>query len=60
MIVRALMSLLLVAFLLPASLSGCTYDKDNQEEEDMISSGGIPPIDASVPANIETATFALG
>jgi len=53
-----LIALILIALLLPASLTSC---KNNIEREDvMIQNTTIPLIDANAPAETETATFALG
>lgn len=53
-----MIALILIALLLPASLTSC---KNNIEREDvMIQNTTIPLIDANAPAETETATFALG
>ena len=60
MINRLLVSLLLVALVLPSFLLGCNSTKSVEEEYSMAQTTTIPLIDAAVPANTETATFALG
>ena len=60
MIVRVLMSLLLIAFLLPAFLLGCNSTENTEREASVVPNATIPTIDASAPTETETATFALG
>ena len=57
---RILLPLIIVSFLLPISLLGCNQANIPQQEINMDLSVAIPPIDASIPTEIETATFALG
>ena len=60
MINRLLVSLLPVALVLPSFLLGCNSTERVEEEYSMVQTTTIPLIDAAVPANTETATFALG
>ena len=57
---RVLISLLMIAFLLPASIFGCNNTRTNEEGDKMAQKPAIPPIDTSAPTNTEIATFALG
>lgn len=45
-----------------SGLAGCSKDDDKTGtgNDGLIPCGDIPPIDASAPESIETATFALG
>ena len=58
--IRVLMSLLVMAILLPSFLLGCNSAESVGGENTVIPKDTIPAIDASVPDRIETATFALG
>ena len=58
--IRLLMPLLLIAFLSPALVVSCRNPKIAGEGNGMVLKSAIPPIDASAPTSIETATFALG
>lgn len=60
MIIRLLMSLLLIALILPTLVIGCSNTKIAEKENSVIQKAAIPPIDASAPIETETATFALG
>ena len=60
MIMRIIMLILLTASILPVFLFGCNSTKNAEKEINVIPKAPIPPIDAFVPANTETATFALG
>jgi hypothetical protein len=55
-----LMSLLLVAFVSPAILMGCSNKKIAEKDRGIGPKAVIPALDASVPAETATATFALG
>ena len=58
--IKILMYLLLIAFMSPAFLFGCNNSKNDERGNSVTSKPAVPPIDASVSTNIETATFALG
>ncbi len=58
--IRVVLSLLLVAFSLLIPLSGCNNSKETERGSSEVVEGSIPQIDAPIPENIETATFALG
>ena len=58
--IRLFVPLLLIAFLLPTFTLGCNKNEIAENENNMMSKGTIPAIDAAAPANTETATFALG
>ena len=60
MTARILLSVIIASFLLPVLLFGCGQTESPRQEVDMVPNVTIPPIDASIPADIETATFALG
>ena len=53
-------SLLLISILLPALATGCSTTKIVEKGNIMVPTTKVPPLDASAPPNIETATFALG
>lgn len=55
-----LSAIVAAALLIPALLSGCSNSTTNEEEIEMTSDVVIPPIDTILPAEMETATFALG
>ena len=55
-----LVSLLLIAFVSPTLVVSCNTTKIAEKENRMVPKAMMPPIDASVPSNTETATFALG
>ena len=57
---RILLSVIVAAFLLPVLSIGCNQTNIPEQEINMVTDVTIPPIDASVPAEMETATFALG
>ena len=58
--IKLLMYLLLMALVLPAFLFGCNNSENDEGENSLTPKATVPPIDTSVPSNIETATFALG
>ncbi len=58
--IKLLIYLLLMAFVLPAFLFGCNNSKNDEGENSVIPRVVVAPIDASVPTNTATATFALG
>ena len=58
--IRLLIYLLLVVVLSPYLVVGCNTTKIAEKGNSMVPKATIPPIDASVPSNTETATFALG
>jgi uncharacterized membrane protein YciS (DUF1049 family) len=60
MVNRFLVFLLLVALVMVSFSLGCNSAKRVGEEYSMVQTTAIPLIDAAVPANMETATFALG
>ena len=60
MMIRILVLVLLTASLLPVFTFGCNSTKNAEEEKNLIPNVSIPLIDANVPTNIATATFALG
>ena len=60
MIVRILLALIIVSLMVPVLAVGCSENKINAQEVDMIPGTIHPAIDANVPATFETATFALG
>ncbi|MFC2020470.1 hypothetical protein ACFLU1_01565 [Chloroflexota bacterium] len=60
MTIRILMLMVLTASILPFFLFGCKNTGNTEREHNVIPKASIPPIDTSVPANTETATFALG
>lgn len=58
--IKLLIYLLLIAFVLPAFLFGCNNSKNDEGENSVTPRVVVAPIDASVPTNTKTATFALG
>ena len=60
MIARILFPLIIVLFLLPVFSLGCSQTNTPKQEINMGTKVTVPVIDASVPTEIETATFALG
>ena len=60
MTIRLLLALLLLALLLPTFLIGCNATETTGEESNVMPKPTIPPIDATEPVEMETATFALG
>ena len=60
MIVRILLALISVSLLVPVLLIGCNETNIPKQEINMVPKVTIPAIDASVPTEIDTATFALG
>ncbi len=60
MIIKLLMSLLLIAFLSPSLILGCSNTEIAEKGNSVVPKATILPIDASAPTNTETATFALG
>ena len=60
MTARILLPLSILLLLAPVVLSGCNETKISKQEINMVPKVTIPAIDAFVPDEIETATFALG
>ena len=60
MMVRILLASIIVSLLVPVLLLGCNETDTPKEEVDMFLDVAKPVIDAHVPTEIETATFALG
>lgn len=60
MIVRLLMSLLMIAIVLPTFILGCHKTNIDGKENSLVQKVMIPPIDATAPTETQTATFALG
>lgn len=60
MIIRLLMSLLMIAIVLPTFILGCNKTNIDREESSLVQKVMIPPIDAMEPTETQTATFALG
>ena len=58
--VRVIISVLVVAILLPAFLLGCNNTDNAEGENSMMPKATMPSIDALAPTETETATFALG
>jgi len=59
-IIGLLMSLAMVAFVLPTFILGCNNAEIAESDNSVVLKAAIPPIDASTPTKTETATFALG
>ena len=57
---RILLTLIIVSLFAPVLLLGCNENNVPKQEINMVPTVTIPAIDASVPTEIETATFALG
>ena len=60
MIIGLLMSLAMVAFVLPTFILSCNNAKIAESDNSVVLKAAIPPIDVSMPTKTETATFALG
>ena len=60
MLFRVLVSVVLLAFLLPVFLLGCDRAQDAEEGEKVVVPIAISPIDELAPAETETTTFSLG
>jgi len=57
---KVLISLLLSAVVLPSLLGGCSKTEDAEKGYEMTPKAVIPLIDAYVPTEMATATFAMG
>jgi len=57
---RVLVSLLLSAVVLPSLLAGCNKNENAEKGYEMTPKAVIPLIDAYVPTEMATATFAMG
>ena len=60
MISRVSLSLIIVLLFVPILLLGFSKTENSCEEVNTLPKVKIPAIDAAMPAEIETATFALG
>ena len=60
MVIKLLIPLLLISFVSANFMLGCNSNKITEEENSVMPNTQLPPIDTSVPAEMETATFALG